>query len=200
MDKKFNIHDWQAKQHLTEHIVTFTKKDMVNLHKKGKIKKKDDTGKEHTYVFKGDLKEAKNCGCGQDPCVTYGPMSEQNDDRPPNWRELPGYNPDHFYSKDSLISKMKSQESMSNADIKALQTVVGNYSLNKVLNTLAVIADKTGKHDESKMIKDLASKIQDFDQEELDEMNTTGGGASFNAGSGGGYMTPNAFRKKNKED
>ena len=185
MDKKFNIHDWQAKQHLTEHIVTFTKKDMVNLHKKGKIKKKDDTGKEHTYVFKGDLKEA---------------MSEQNDDRPPNWRELPGYNPDAFYGPDSIISKMKSQESMSNADIKALQTVVGNYSLNKVLNTLAVIADKTGKHDESKMIKDLASKIQDFDQEELDEMNTTGGGASFNAGSGGGYMTPNAFRKKNKED
>ena len=50
------------------------------------------------------------------------------------------------------------------------------------------------------MIKDLASKIQDFDQEELDEMNTTSGGASFNAGSGEGYMTPNAFKKKNKED
>ena len=30
-------------------------------------------------------------------------------------------------------------------------------------------------------------------------MNTTGGGASFNAGSGEGYMTPRAFKKKNKE-
>ena len=30
------------------------------------------------------------------------------------------------------------------------------------------------------------------------EENTTGTGASFNAGSGEGYMTPNAFKKKNK--
>jgi hypothetical protein len=34
----------------------------------------------------------------------------------------------------------------------------------------------------------------------MEEMNTTGGGASFNAGAGEGYMTPNAFKKKNKED
>ena len=133
-------------------------------------------------------------------------LFEQNDDRPNNWRELPGYNPDAFYGDDSTISKMRnksSQESMSNADIKALQTVVGDYSLNKVLNTIAVIADKIGKHDEAEMIKKLASKIQDFgdeDQDELDEMNTTGGGASFNAGAGEGYMTPNAFKKKQKED
>ena len=93
----------------------------------------------------------------------------------------------------------KSQESMSNADIRSLQTVVGDYSLNKVLNTIAVIADKTGKHDEADMIKNLASKIQDFDQEDLDEINTTGGGASFNPGAGEGYMTPNAFKKKKKK-
>ena len=60
MNKPFNIHEWQAnqvKQNLTEHTVNFSKKDMADLHKKGKIKKKDDTGKEHTYTFKGDLKE-----------------------------------------------------------------------------------------------------------------------------------------------
>ena len=33
----------------------------------------------------------------------------------------------------------------------------------------------------------------------LEEMNTTGTGASFNAGSGEGYMTPNAFKKKKKK-
>ena len=202
---KFNIHEWQDKQRrLSEHTVTFSKKDMADLHNKGKIKKTADDGKEHTYVYKGDLKE--NCGCGQDPCVTYGHMSEQNDDRPPNWRELPGYNPDAFYGKDSVISKMRnrpSQESMSNADIKALQKVVGEYSLNKILNTISVIADKIGKNDEAGMIKNFATKIQDFDQEEIEEANTLGGagaGASFNAGSGEGYMTPNAFKKKNKED
>ena len=127
----------------------------------------------------------------------------EQDDRPDNWRELPGYNPDAFYGPDSLISKMKSQESMSNADIKALQTVIGNYSLNKVLNTIAVLADKMGKNDEANMVKKLADKIQDFDQEEIEEANSLGSagtGASFNAGAGEGYMTPNAFKKKNKDD
>ena len=32
----------------------------------------------------------------------------------------------------------------------------------------------------------------------MEEMSTTGTGASFNAGSGEGYMTPNAFKKKKK--
>ena len=115
--------------------------------------------------------------------------SQKNQD---DWQKrqdalTPGKNPDGFYGS------MKSQESMSNADIKALQTVIGNYSLNKVLNTIAVIADKMGKNDEADLVKKLADKIQDFDEEELDETSMTGTGASFNAGSGEGYATPNAF-------
>ena len=38
-----------------------------------------------------------------------------------------------------------------------------------------------------------------FHKEDLDEMSTLGTGASFNAGSGEGYMTPNAFKKKKKK-
>jgi|TARA_B110000483_G_C18001637_1_gene467532 hypothetical protein len=141
MNKPFNIHDWQAKQRLTEQDEFQKRQDALT----------------------------------------------------------PGKNPSAFFGDDSLMSKMRSQESMSNADIRSLQVVVGDYSLNKVLNTIAVIADKTGKHDEADMIKNLASKIQDFDQEDLDEINTTGGGASFNPGAGEGYMTPNAFKKKKKK-
>ena len=37
-------------------------------------------------------------------------------------------------------------------------------------------------------------------QRNMDEANVTGTGASFNAGSGEGYMTPFAFKKKNKKD
>jgi len=36
-------------------------------------------------------------------------------------------------------------------------------------------------------------------QRNMDEANVTGTGASFNAGSGEGYMTPNAFKKKRKK-
>ena len=210
MDKKFNIHDWQAKQRR---------------------------------------------------------LVEQDDD--PNFQKrqdrlTPGKNPDAFYGPDSFYQKMKqkgvtnipsgnkSQESMSNADIRALQTVVGEYSLNKILNTIAVIADRIGKHDEADMIKKLASQIQDFESQDenvnehhagdykpgflkqsvntfLDklkkktkegkdyktvekimekyfsakkknEASMTGTGASFNAGAGMGYATPKAFKKKNKDD
>ena len=53
----------------------------------------------------------------------------------------------------------------------------------------------------SPYIDKLVDGIMDIvDKENLKEMNTTGGGASFNAGSGEGYMTPKAFKKKNKED
>ena len=101
----------------------------------------------------------------------YGkPLQEQNSDFQKRQDRLtPGKNPEEFYGDGSLDKlRQTSQESMSNANIKALQTVVGDYSLNKILNTIAVIADKTGKHDEADMIKNLASKIQDFEDE--DEM------------------------------
>ena len=151
MDKKFNIHDWQAKQRL----------------------------------------------------------AEQDDD--PNWQKrqdalTPGKNPDAFYGPGSPYQKLKqksgnkSQESMSNADIGALQKVVGEYSLNKILNTVAVIADRIGKNDEADMIKKLANQIQDFEPTDMDEISATGTGASFNAGTGVGYMTPKAFKKKQKDD
>jgi hypothetical protein len=135
MSKRFNIHDWQAKQRLVE---------------------QDDYQKRQDAL-------------------------------------TPGKNPDAFYGPDSVIAKMRSQESMSNADIKALQTVVGNYSLNKVLNTLAVIADRIGKPEEGDMIQKLANQIQDFDSS-IDETNTTGTGVSFNAGPGMGH-----FGKKKKK-
>ena len=52
-----------------------------------------------------------------------------------------------------------------------------------------------------KLIDGIMDTINDYKgEEELDEMNTTGGGASFNAGNGEGYATPNAFKKKPKED
>ena len=44
--------------------------------------------------------------------------------------------------------------------------------------------------------EDLYNKVEDF-MKSMKE-NTTGTGASFSAGSGEGYMTPNAFKKKKK--
>ena len=71
-----------------------------------------------------------------------------------------------WQAKQRRLTEERSQESMNNADIRALQRVVGEYSLNKVLNTIAFIADRIGKHDEADMVQKLANQIQDFDQED----------------------------------
>ena len=53
----------------------------------------------------------------------------------------------------------------------------------------------------SEELKELYNKFRThvrktYPNEDLDEVSTTGGGASFNVGSGEGYMSPNAFKKK----
>jgi len=43
------------------------------------------------------------------------------------------------------------------------------------------------------------SKPLKVKEDDIDEASMTGTGASFNAGSGEGYMTPKAFKKKKKK-
>ena len=68
------------------------------------------------------------------------------------------------------------EESMSNEDITALERIVKKYNMGKIQNVIKIFVDR------------------------MNETNTTGTGASFNAGSGEGYATPYAFKKKRKKD
>ena len=52
----------------------------------------------------------------------------------------------------------------------------------------------------NRWVKDGYISMPIFSKKEVEEMSTTGGGASSNAGSGEGYMTPNAFKKKRKNN
>jgi len=67
------------------------------------------------------------------------------------------------------------EESMSNEDIEALERIVSKYNMGKIQNVIKVLSDR------------------------MNELNTTGTGTSFQAGTGEAYATPNAF-KKNKKD
>ena len=183
MSKKFNIHDWQAKQ----------RKQL---------------------------------------------LAEQDDDRPPNWRELPGYNPDAFYGPDSVMAKMKDKEkeeaeSMSNDDIGALDRIMKKYSIDKIMKTIDILKDRplseknVDEHHGDDFPKELLSKSvdkflddlknkseKDYDAvedimrkyfgKEMDEMNSlgsAGAGASFDEGKGAQYATPKAFGgSKNKKE
>ena len=138
-------------------------------------------------------------------------------------------------------------QSMSNADIGALTNIMRNYDLGKVLNTIAVIIDRTGDMPDgaAQMVADIVPKVasekeldehhagdynpgflkqsvntfldklkkktkegkdyktvekimeKHFSAKKKNEISTLGTGASVQ-GSGEAYPTPYAFKKKRK--
>ena len=100
-------------------------------------------------------------------------------------------------AKQRLLNEERSQEPMSNTDIKALQKLAGEYSLNKILNTIAAIAGKMGKNDEADKVKKSASQIQDFEPKppskaEIERMKQLYGPGFMDAGhlQAQGYFNP----------
>ena len=49
------------------------------------------------------------------------------------------------------------------------------------------------------LVKGIVDYVMNRYKTRMEEINTTGTGTSFQAGSGEGYMTPNAFKKKRKK-
>jgi hypothetical protein len=109
--------------------------------------------------------------------------------------------------KRSKIQQMMSKEKentpvdggMNQGDYDKVADLLDRYSLGELLDA-AVEFYQTGGEDES---AELANKFaadfrkfldgRDGGEEEIEEQNVTGTGASFNAGDGAGYATPNAF-------
>jgi hypothetical protein len=75
------------------------------------------------------------------------------------------------------------------------------YSYGEILDSLKVFYTDNDELPFADMAKKHAKEFRDFldNENELEENNMTGGGASFNAGAGEGYLTPNAFSKKDEE-
>ena len=113
--------------------------------------------------------------------------------------------------------------SMSNEHIGALDDIIDANDLGKILNVIAVLVDQKGKMEDAQVVADAVSKLSggedqedegefDFDdasqetskftsplgedEEELDEQNITGTGASVETGDGYSYSTPKWFKKK----
>ena len=109
-------------------------------------------------------------------------------------RLTPGKNPDEFYGKDSIFTKLKDDPNfvrkLNDKNTKKEHHNDEDFP-GKDLSAWDLL-DKIKASNE-----DLYNKVEDF-MKSMKEMSTTGTGASFNAGSGEGYMTPNAFKKKKK--
>ena len=141
MAKKFNIHDWQAKQRLAEQE-EFTP-DL-----------EDD-----------DLKRAK------------------------------------------IQQMMNTEKGLQKDDYKlvnSISNVADTYSYGEILDALESFYIKNDEQVYAEMARKHAKEFRDFldSEDELDEANMTGTGASFTPGTGAAYASPNAFgdnkRKKRK--
>jgi hypothetical protein len=197
MNKPFNIHDWQAKQKQQrldeQYYVT------VNRGRGGgkRLVRSAESDYEEPRVFlnygeaEKYIKQAKSGGATPGQITSYW-VSDENMNR----------------IEDPVVAK----EVMHTNDVKLLQDLLEKYSLDKIITNLKVINGLKEHHDDKdfpgkdlsawdlldkiqKADKDLYNNVEKF-MKSMTEMSTTGTGASFNAGSGEGYMTPKAFKKK----
>ena len=192
MNKPFNIHDWQAKQRLAENDEYQKRQDAQTPGKNpdffydddsifGKLKKDPD------YIKKLNAKNTKKN------------VSES-------------LNPEVSKAVNNFIKAMAKRYDYSEQDaVFAIMAALKQRNFDGVNEAEGVKHyTKDGKEWTGPTHKMPNGKLmtQDphredseelFHKEDLDEMSTTGTGASFNAGSGAGYMTPNAFKKKKKK-
>ena len=114
-------------------------------------------------------------------------LVEQDDFQKRQDRLTPGKNPDEFYG-DGSLDKLRNSDAFGSAGT--------DKRTGQVIGDILQLIKSTGI-DPEEVIE--AIKMSD---NFMKEMNTTGTGASFNAGAGEGYASPNAFKKKkkNKED
>jgi len=78
----------------------------------------------------------------------------------------------------------------------------GDYNPGFLKQTVGKFLDKLKKKTNEGSDYETVEKIMEKHfsaKKEIDEMSTLGTGTSFNAGSGEGYMTPYAFKKKKKK-
>ena len=198
MSKKFNIHEWQANQ-AKKYLVEgkLFEEDFKNpiLDKYLELKKSID----YKTVFPTDLQSFLD--------------SLDNTERKGLKRDLSeSLNPEVSRKVDGFIKAMADRYNYSEQDaVFAIMAALRQRNFDGVNEAEGVKHyTKDGKEWTGPTHKMPNGKLmtQDphredseelFHKEDLDEMSTTGTGASFNAGSGAGYMTPNAFKKKKKK-
>ena len=198
MSKKFNIHEWQANQ-AKKYLVEgkLFEEDFKNpiLDKYLELKKSID----YKTVFPTDLQSFLD--------------SLDNTERKGLKRDLSeSLNPEVSRKVDGFIKAMADRYNYSEQDaVFAIMAALKQRNFDGVNEAEGVKHyTKDGKEWTGPTHKMPNGKLMTqsphnedseelFHKEDLDEMNTTGGGASFNAGSGEGYMTPNAFKKKKKK-
>ena len=160
MDKRFNIHDWQAKQRLTEE-------------KYNRLPIRDNVMSYASQILNQINDYENNVGPGE---------------------QMIDYNSTREAARALMNAVDRDEEGMMN------EHHAGDYNPGFLKQSVNTFLDKLKKKDETDYNK--VEKIMEkyFSAKKQNEISTTGGGASFQAGDGEGYMTPNAFKKKRKNN
>jgi hypothetical protein len=205
MSKRFSIHDWQAKQRkqlLNEGVWEIGSKqdiqEFINKLKQLKnvyynIVGSDEVQNGLDAALKGAEELMRNAKPGMNENHNDDAWQKRQD------RLTPGKNPDEFYGDDSIMGKLKKDpDYIKKLNAKnAKKEHHEEEAFPEVDQKTKDYLDKLEKTDPSayKAVEDYIKAMGG-----INEMSTTGGGASFSAGSGEAYATPRAFKKKNKED
>ena len=181
MSKKFDIHKWQAKQ------------------RKQRLTESDKFGFASGDNYIPDRVEKYNGLPIRDNVMDYAnEILNQINDYENNvgpGEQMINYNATREAVKALMNAVDKDEEGMMN------EHHAGDYKPGFLKQSVNAFLDKLKKKNETDYNKVEKIMEKHFSaKKEIDEMNTTGTGASFNAGSGEGYMTPKAFKKKRKDD
>ena len=183
MAKKFDIHEWQAKQKLNQYLAEqedFTPDLEDDELKRGAIqqmmsKEKESSWKPSNFKIKSNIEKTwESYEIMTDDLIEFIQMQydENGSDIIEDWNGLIRKIQEKLKSlggdEDELNEvdiKRVIDQSMSNDDIGKLQDVVQGNDLGKVLNTLAVIVDQDGSQPElaAQKIADLVPDIIDAD-------------------------------------
>lgn len=160
MDKRFNIHDWQAKQRLVE--------DKYN-----RLPIRDNVLDYASRILNQINDYENNVGPGE---------------------QMIDYNATREAARALMNAVDRDEEGMMN------EHHAGDYKPGFLKQNVNTFLDKLKKKNEADYNKVEKIMEKHFSAKKTNEISTTGGGASFQAGSGEGYATPYAFKKKRKNN
>ena len=214
MSKPFNIHDWQAKQRQLSEIraqdVPGTAAFMgKNMRSRGMSN--SEKNKASVDAFFKDLRDKEEA------------ESMSNVDIDALNKMVKKYSMDKIMKtinilKDRPLPEGKNSTlNLSKSDMEKLHKdgkieIDGHKILFKVEEDLNEALNPEVSQKVNNFIKAMAKRYDYSEQDavfaimaalkqrSMDEMSTTGTGASFQAGAGAGYATPYAFKKKRKKD
>tara|TARA_Y100001963_G_scaffold77096_1_gene106925 strand:- start:50 stop:523 length:474 start_codon:yes stop_codon:yes gene_type:complete len=157
MDKRFNIHDWQAKQRLAEE-------------KYNRLPIRDNVMGYASQIL-NQINDYEN---------NVSPFEQRID-----------YSGTRAAVEALMGAVDRDEEGMMNEHHD-------DEDFPKLPKEVKKFLDKLRRA--NKKVYDQVEDIIIRQAKEKNEASMTGGGASFNAGAGEGYMTPNAFKKKRKNN